>query len=131
MYKCNRIVSTQREQTKYTYVQYRSDARYKANVFAFSCKRVCLLVQTHLTMYLPQCTSVFARGVQTHLIYTSLIYTLHLICTVHVSHFMFSTDFSGWDTGNSLQGTTCRHGNSGCGLPDAEILARRPDQMDS
>ena len=39
------------------HVQYRSDARYKPNAFAFSCKRVCLLV---INMYLPQCTIAFA-----------------------------------------------------------------------
>ena len=40
----------------YVHVQYRSDARYKANTFAFSCKYVCLLV---LTMYKHVFASVY------------------------------------------------------------------------
>ena len=77
----------------YIHVQYRSDARYRVKVFAFPCKRVCLLYKLILTVYKHAFASVYkcvCLLVQRGANYTPLIHvhvhiytcTLHLICTV-------------------------------------------------
>ena len=65
----------------HVHVQYKSDARYKANTFAFSCKRIRLLVINpfnYVHVFVKVCLPPLATGCKLH-----EPYTLHLICTVY------------------------------------------------